>query len=153
MFFGGLFQEASQPHRRSFGQIIWKKAFLLRAFVRNSVWKRWQTAWRRRQEVTGSCGADLLQGGGAQLDGDVGEEAVSLRAVVPDDVGVSVGLSEELHLTLGYLETLRQYSLHRYAPPIEITPEVPKDRGAMVCNAEYFMRITTVYRRNEVGCW
>lgn len=69
---------------------------------------------------------DLLQGGGAQLDGDVSEEAVPLRAEISDDVGVRVRLSEQLHLPLGHLETLGQDPLDGDAAPVEFPPEVEK---------------------------
>lgn len=67
---------------------------------------------------------DLLQGCSAQLDGDVCEEAVSLCAEVSDDIRVRVRLSEELHLSLCHLKTLRQDSLHRHMPSVEFTPNV-----------------------------
>lgn len=69
---------------------------------------------------------DLLQGGGAQLDGDVGEEAVPLRAEISDDVGVRVRLSEQLHLPLGHLKALGQDPLDGDAAPVEFPPEVEK---------------------------
>lgn len=69
---------------------------------------------------------DLLQGCSTQLDGDVGEEVISLCAEISDDIRVCVRLSEELYLTLCYLKTLRQDSLHRYLASIKVTPKVTK---------------------------
>lgn len=67
---------------------------------------------------------NLLQGGLAQLDGDVSEEAVPLRAEISDDVGVRVRLSQQLHLPLGHLETLGQDALDGDGAPVEFPPEV-----------------------------
>lgn len=75
--------------------------------------------------VTVHCSANLLQSCGAQLDGDVGEEVVSLCAEVSDDVGVRVGLSQELHLSLCHLETLWQNSLHGNEAVVKFTPKIP----------------------------
>lgn len=72
--------------------------------------------------------ADLLQCRGAQLDGDVGEQAVPLRAEVPDDVRVRVRLPEKLHLPLCYLETLGQDSLDSDMAPIKFTSKVIKNK-------------------------
>lgn len=65
---------------------------------------------------------DLLQGGGAQLDGDVREEVVPFRAEIPDDVGMRVGLSQELHFTLRHLQTPGEDSLHRNTPSVKVAP-------------------------------
>lgn len=70
---------------------------------------------------------NLLQGGLAQLDGDVSEEAVPLRAEISDDVGVRVRLPQQLHLSLGHLEALGQDPLDRDAASIEFPPEVDKN--------------------------
>lgn len=70
--------------------------------------------------------ANLLQRRSAQLDGDVGEQAVPLRAEVSDDVRVCVRLPEKLHLPLCYLETLGQDSLDGDTAPIKFTSKVKK---------------------------
>lgn len=83
---------------------------------------------KTKQDAGDKHAADnLLQGGGAQLDGDVSEEAVPLRAEISDDVGVRVRLSEQLHLPLGHLETLRQDPLDGDAAPVELPPDVEKE--------------------------
>ena len=64
----------------------------------------------------------LLKGGGAQLDGDVGELAVALGAEVADDVGVLVGFAQELHLPLGEVEALGQDPLHSHPPAVKTAP-------------------------------
>lgn len=73
-------------------------------------------------------GGYLLQGCGAELDGDVGEEAVSLCAEIPDDVRVCVGRSEELHFTFRDLHALRQDSLHGDVAAVKVAPEAVKQR-------------------------
>lgn len=103
-----------------------------------------------KSQLTRPWGADLLQGGSAQLDGDVSEEAVSLCAEISDDVRVSVRLSEELHLTLCYLETLRQYSLHRYVASIKMTPIAPKKKRAITYYAQYCMWFGTIWFISQV---
>lgn len=72
--------------------------------------------------------SNLLQGGLTQLDGDVREEAVPLRAEISDDVGVRVRLPKQLHLPLGHLETLGQDPLDGDAASVKFPPEVDGNR-------------------------
>lgn len=99
-------------------------------------------------ELNPALTADLLQRRRAQLDGDVGEEAVPLRAEVSDDIRVRVGLPEKLHLPLRYLKTLGQNSLDGYATPIEFAPEVQENDDEHVTNVT---TKTTLFRFNDLS--
>lgn len=67
------------------------------------------TAWWRGEGGSSSCGSwtHLLQGGCAQLDGNVLELPVPLRTEVTDHVGMFVRLPQQLYLAVGKAETLR----------------------------------------------
>lgn len=75
-----------------------------------------------KRQLTEPCSADLLQGRSTKLDGDVSEEAVSLRAEISDDVWVCVRRSEELHLPFCHFKTLWQYTLHCNLASIKFSP-------------------------------
>lgn len=88
--------------------------------------------------------SDLLQGWSTQFNGDVRKETVSLCAEVPDDVRVSVRLSEKLHLSLCNLDTLRQDSLHSYIASIKFTSNIT--------NMEDSEWLWTMYSVSPVNC-
>lgn len=76
----------------------------------------------RRRNRSSHPVKNLLQGCSTELDGDVSEETVSLCAEVPDDIGVGVGRSEELHFTFCDLYALWQDSLHCYVTVVKVAP-------------------------------
>lgn len=73
--------------------------------------------------------AHLLQRGRAELDGDVVELLVLLRAEVADDVGVLVRLPEQLDLAVHEMETLGQETLHSHVPAVKLSPARRVDGG------------------------
>lgn len=67
-------------------------------------------------------GAHLLQSGRAQLDGDVLELPVPLRAEVTDHVRVLVRLSQQLDLAVGETETLGEDPLDGHVAVVKHAP-------------------------------
>lgn len=68
------------------------------------------------------CVLHLLQSSATQLDSDVLELAVTLRAKVADDVGVFVRLTQQLHLPVRKAKAFWENSLHSHLPIIKMTP-------------------------------
>lgn len=85
------------------------------------------TGWEKRGRACaklwrGSCERHLLKRGGAQLDGDVLELPVPLRAEVADDVGVLVRLPQQLNFSVREAEALGEDPLHRHATVVKTPP-------------------------------
>lgn len=76
--------------------------------------------------------AHLLQRGRAELDGDVVELLVLLRAKIAHDVGVLVRLPQQLDLPVHQVEALRQQALHSHIAAVKPAPGVG-ERGCELC--------------------
>lgn len=114
----GLLQEIYRCQLREASWIL----HVLRRFDRQKALAINGAIWAGIRLTSGN----LLQGCGAQLDGDVSEETVSLCAEIPDHVRVGVRRSEELHFAFRDLDTLWQDSLHCYVAALKAAPEVMK---------------------------
>ena len=64
----------------------------------------------------------VLQRGAAKLERDVSELPVLLHAEVPDDVGMFVGLSEEIDFAVGDAEAGSEDALHGHVAVVETAP-------------------------------
>lgn len=90
----------------------------------------------------------LLQSGATQLDSDVLELAVTLRAKVADDVGVLVRLAQQLHLPVRKAEAFWENSLHCYLPVIKMTSDQKK--GSEVYTCKYQTQGYSVYTSESI---
>lgn len=73
-------------------------------------------------DAAGTAGTHLLQRGRAQLNGDVLELPVPLRAEVPDHVRVLVRFSQQLNLAVGETEALGEDPLDGHVTVVEHAP-------------------------------
>lgn len=65
----------------------------------------------------------LLQGGLAELQGNVVKLGTTLSAEVAEHIGVPVRLLQQLHLSLNQAEALSEEPLHSYCPSLELSSE------------------------------
>ena len=68
-----------------------------------------------------------MQRGAAKLERDVSELPVLLHAEVPDDVGMLVGLSEEIDFAVGDAEAGSEDALHGHVAVVETAPGKKKE--------------------------
>lgn len=85
---------------------------------------KWKPCRRRCPQAHGH----LLQGGSAELDGDVLELPVPLCAEVADHVRVLVGLAQQLHLPVCKAEALGENPLHCHVTVIKRAPAAREGR-------------------------
>lgn len=65
----------------------------------------------------------LLQGGLAELQGNVVELGATLCAEVAEHIGVPVRLLQQLHLSPNQAEALSEEPLHSYCTPLKLSSE------------------------------
>lgn len=70
----------------------------------------------------------LLQGGLAELQGNVMELRASLGAEVAEHIGVPVGLLQQLHLPPNQAEALSEKPLHSHGPSLKLSSD-KRSRG------------------------
>lgn len=128
--------------------------------------QRWQWEWMEHPlgqalqplQLKGSAGlagrrcspvGHLLQGGSAELDGDVLELPVPLRAEIADHVRVLVGLAQQLHLPVCKAEALGENPLHCHITVIKGAPAAsegrhkdPSHSGARACTENVTTEVT-----------
>lgn len=100
-------------------------------------------------EDAASPGGHLLQGGSAQLDSDVLELPVPLRAEVADHVRVLIGLAQQLHLPVCEAEALGKNPLHRDITVIKGAPAAREGKHNSPLHSEARPRTENIDNRSH----
>ena len=93
----------------------------------------------------------LLQGGLAELQGNVMELGTTLRAEVAEHIGVPVRLLKQLHLPPNQAEALSEEPLHSHGPSLKLSSDKWSRGGGRVQREQIRKRVGTYAHGWESG--